>query len=180
MLQRRHRELAERLARGAERRGATDADPDVIQRTLVLAQKTADEAVAEARARAEAMVGTAEARASSLVTEAEATARRVGEAERTRLEAEVGELCAARDALTADLDKLERFAASYRERIRSLITAELDRIGVSLGDLAPSVPRPELSLRAAGLGGDPEASAAPALRSALDGALAAGTERAGP
>ena len=36
------------------------ADTDVIQRTLVLAQKAADEAVAEARSKAEQLVGDAE------------------------------------------------------------------------------------------------------------------------
>lgn len=175
ILQRRHRELAERLARGGgERRAPSDVDPDVIQRTLVLAQRTADEVVAEATTRAEAMVGEAEARASSLVTDAEETARRVREAEHARLESEIGELCAVRDALTTDVDALEQFAASYRDRIRRLIEAELVRIGVSVGDLQPSVPRPQLSTGPAELRTDPPMSSVSALRSALEGTLGTG------
>src|SRR5690348_7014357 len=45
-------------------------DTDVIQRTLILAQKAADEAVADAQARARQLIDESEAKAQSLVSEA--------------------------------------------------------------------------------------------------------------
>jgi DivIVA domain-containing protein len=119
-------------------------DADVIQRTLILAQRAADEAVTEAEARARALTRDAETKARALVTEAESAARRLADGERRRVEAEVIELGAAREALLADLDLLQRFAADYRERIREVIEAELERLGVAaLADVQPP-PAPEL------------------------------------
>jgi DivIVA domain-containing protein len=102
------------------------ADTDVIQRTLVLAQKAADEAVAEARVKAQQMVGEAEQRASSVVAEAEANAASIAERERAKLEDEIDKLQTARDTLNADVDALEQFEGEYRDRMRQAIQAELD------------------------------------------------------
>jgi DivIVA domain-containing protein len=102
------------------------ADTDVIQRTLVLAQKAADEAVAEARVKAQQMVGEAEQRAQALVAEAEANAAGIAERERAKLEGEIGKLQTARDTLNADVDALEQFEGEYRDRMRGAIQTELD------------------------------------------------------
>ncbi|HXY92442.1 MAG TPA: DivIVA domain-containing protein [Acidimicrobiia bacterium] len=91
---------------------------DLIERTLILAQKTADAAITEAEARAE-----------QLVTDAERQARELSEHERCRAEAEIAELDAKRDALTADVDALERFATEYRGRIRRAIEDDFERLG---------------------------------------------------
>ena len=48
-------------------------------------------------------------------TEAEATARRIAECERRRLEAEILDLGARREALRADVDALEEFEREYRD-----------------------------------------------------------------
>jgi DivIVA domain-containing protein len=105
------------------------ADTDVIQRTLVLAQKAADEAVTEARAKAQQMVGEAESRSQQLVGEAEATAASIAERERSKLEQEITKLQGTRDTLNADVDALERFEVEYRDRLRRAIEAELDLLG---------------------------------------------------
>src|SRR5215470_18488768 len=57
-------------------------DPETIQRTLLLAQRAADDAVAEAQTRARQILDESEAKAQTLVGEAEATARRIHESER--------------------------------------------------------------------------------------------------
>jgi cell division septum initiation protein DivIVA len=101
-------------------------ETDVIQRTLVLAQKAADEAVAEARAKAQQMLAESESKAEQLVTEAEEAARRITDNERARLEVEIARLSETRDTLSADVDALERFEVEYRERLRVAIEAELD------------------------------------------------------
>ncbi|HEY8216226.1 MAG TPA: DivIVA domain-containing protein [Acidimicrobiia bacterium] len=107
------------------------ADTDVIQRTLVLAQKAADEAVTEARTKAQQLVGEAEGRAKQLVGEAEANAAAIAERERSKLADEITRLQGARDTLNADVDALERFEQEYRERLRAAIQAELDQLGTT-------------------------------------------------
>ncbi|MCV5480284.1 DivIVA domain-containing protein, partial [Escherichia coli] len=72
---------------------------DILHRTLLLAQRAADEAVAEAQQRARQMVEEAEIQSRKMLAEAEADARRRGETERRRLEEEVLDLAARRDAL---------------------------------------------------------------------------------
>src|SRR6516165_10129661 len=54
-------------------------DADTIQRTLLLAQRAADDAIAEAQARARQITDESEAKAAALVGEAESTARRIAE-----------------------------------------------------------------------------------------------------
>ncbi|HEY6317404.1 MAG TPA: DivIVA domain-containing protein [Acidimicrobiia bacterium] len=110
-------------------------DTDVIQRTLVLAQKAADEAVAEARAKAQQMMAESETRSHAVVAEAEASARRIAETERRRLEEEIAQLTAARDTLNADVDALERFETEYKTRLREAIHAELDALEQSSGSV---------------------------------------------
>lgn len=113
----------------AEQHVARDRESeDVLQRTLLLAQRTADEAVAEAQGTAHQLVTEAEARAHGIVTEAEANARRVAEMERHRLETEVLDLGAKREALLADVEDLERFDAEYRSRLRQAIEHDLDAL----------------------------------------------------
>lgn len=107
------------------------ADTDVIQRTLVLAQKAADEAVADARQQAQRIVGDAEAHSKQLVDRAESRAAEIAETERRRLEEDIVRLQSARDSLSADVDALERFEQEYRDRLRRAIEAELELLGQS-------------------------------------------------
>jgi cell division septum initiation protein DivIVA len=106
-------------------------DADLIRRTLILAQKTADEVVAEADARADALVAGAEIKAHALVHAAEDEACRLEDGERRRIAAEVLELSATRETLLADIDTLQGFAMEYRDRIRHAVEAELERLGES-------------------------------------------------
>jgi DivIVA domain-containing protein len=120
----------------------TAREIDVIQRTLAMAQRAADETLADAEARALALTGDAEATAHALVSAAESEARRIADAERRRVEAELAELGSRRDVLRADVDVLEHFAADYRERIRTAIDAELERLGESAVAAVESPPAP--------------------------------------
>jgi hypothetical protein len=91
------------------------------------------------------------------VSEAESTARRIAESERRRIEAEIAQLGATRDALVEDVDVLERFSADYRDRIRLAIEAELLHLSASSGNAEPPPARPPLQTE-----GMTFASAAPA------------------
>ncbi len=117
-------------------------DAEMLQRTLLLAQRAADDAVNEAQAQARTLIEESEARRQTLVGEAEATARRIAESERRRLEDEILMLVARRDALQVDADALEEYAGAYRDRVRAAIEADLATLGSGAID-APS-PRPEL------------------------------------
>jgi cell division initiation protein len=128
-LSERVRQLTERVQSVEGSAGKSRETEETLQRTLVLAQKTADEAIADAQERARTMLEESEAKAHSLVTEAEGTARRVAENERSRLESEVQDLSARRDALNADVEALERYEKEYRTRLRRAIESELDSLG---------------------------------------------------
>lgn len=117
-------------------------DAEMLQRTLLLAQRAADDAVNEAQARSKQMLEESEAKAQALVSDAEATARRIAEGERRRLEAELLDLSARREQLRADADALEAYVAGYRDRIRGALEEDLARLG---GDgVEPPSERPEL------------------------------------
>ncbi|MDO8391875.1 MAG: DivIVA domain-containing protein [Actinomycetota bacterium] len=141
----------------------SSGDTEVISRTLLLAQRTADSTVAEARAEAQAVTSSAREEASrvvddaralttKMVDEARVEARRSKEEELARAENEVQALLARRDFLLADVDQLEQYIQAQRERLRET-AVELhdivDRVPGGLGDMR----RPLMSASA-----EPEAS----------------------
>lgn len=115
---------------------ATANESETISRTLLLAQRTADNTVAEARAEAERIVAAAHDDAALVVANAKEDARNAGEGERIRVESEVQALSARRDFLEADVDSLESFLIEQRERIRESATTlsqMVERIPGGLG-----------------------------------------------
>jgi DivIVA domain-containing protein len=130
---------AERRAAEAEQRALTTTDDDdMLKRTLVLAQRTADAAIKEAEEQASRTLSSAQDQAARMLADAqEATARARADAEtearraqeeaRTRVLSELRDLEAARDQLHADVDTLERHLEEQRDRIR-LSTRELQRL----------------------------------------------------
>jgi DivIVA domain-containing protein len=126
---------------------------DAISKTLLLAQRTADATIADARAEADRILGEARAEAdatidstrelsSKLVADARDEARRSGEAERLEVAGEVDALIARREFLLSDVDHLERFLADQRARLRDAaadISAIVDRVPAGLGDVRPPV-----------------------------------------
>jgi DivIVA domain-containing protein len=118
-------QMTERLSNAQAEAGRTRETEDVLHRTLLLAQRAADEAVAEATGKARQMLDDADIQARRLVADAEADARRKGEVERRRLEEEILDLASRRDALLADVEALTRFEAEYRERMVRALEADL-------------------------------------------------------
>ncbi len=129
-------------------------EAETISRTLLLAQRTADLTVADAKAQAAAMTQAAAADAASvtsaakleaaatleqaraeaarLLDDARSEAHRVKSEEHLRVESEVRELTERREALLTDLDTLGRLGAAHRAQLRD--------IGARLGELADGVP----------------------------------------
>ena len=133
-----------------------DPDPgEAMKRTLLMAQRTADAAVAEANEEARATVAAAEeksrttlseaqSKAEQMITDAEADARRAASVEKTRIEAEVAALTARRDELHTEATRLERHIGDQRERIGAVagtLRAILsESSGLVVTELAPPSP----------------------------------------
>lgn len=122
---------------------------ETLRRTLVLAQRTADAAIAEANAeaartvadanehaartvaeaneRASRLLSDAEAQAATLRTETEAEVRRIAEESRAPLMDDIRELERTRGFLRDDVELLERHLGTQRERLRGQV-AELARL----------------------------------------------------
>ena len=139
----RMQQMNERLTTVQSETGHTRETEDILHRTLLLAQRAADEAVGEATAKARQMLDDAEIQSRRLVADAEADARRRGETERRRLEEEVLDLAGRRDALLADVEALTRFEADYRDRMVRALEADLSALR-SRPPASPG-PRPETS-----------------------------------
>lgn len=129
-------------------------EAETITRTLVLAQRTADTAVAEALAEAERIRNEARVEAETtidstremsakLLEDARSEARRANESERIAAENEVQSLVARREFLIGDVDQLERFLVDQRERLRAAarqIEALCERVPAGLGHVrAPAL-----------------------------------------
>ncbi len=128
---------------------ASVEESETISRTLLLAQRTADQAVAGARAEADQILRRANDEAAKtldstremsaqMVEEAGVEARKIGEAERIAVAGEVEALKARRDFLESDVHHLETFLVDQRSRVREAANALLDvsdRVAGGLGDV---------------------------------------------
>lgn len=133
----------------------TADEAETISRTLLLAQRSADMALAEAQSEAEQIKTAAEleanetldstrAMSAKMMEEARDKARAATAAEREAAENEVQSLKARREFLVGDVDQLENFLIDQRERLRGAarqIEALCDRVPSGLG----SVSSPALS-----------------------------------
>jgi DivIVA domain-containing protein len=120
-----------------------------ISRTLLLAQRTADQAVAGARAESEQMLRQANDEAAKtldstremsaqLLEEARIEASRIGESARESVAGEVEALKARRDFLESDVHHLETFLVDQRSRVREAASSLIDladRVPGGLGDV---------------------------------------------
>lgn len=179
LLQQQLRQALERAAR-AEQQAAENAETDrALRRTLLLAQKTADELTAEADAYAARVRSEADAQAEAILAEAREAAAREAIAAQQSLRDDIRRLETARTLLEADIDALGRFVEAERARLRSVLEEQLERLGsltverrppsheVALPPI-PAVPEPA----AADAGGEPEPEP--------DGAAEADAAAAGP
>jgi DivIVA domain-containing protein len=169
-------ERAESAESRAQSQGGRSEAEETLKRTLVLAQRTADAAVAEANetaqrtvaeaearaqrtiadadAHAQRTIGEAEAQSTVLRAEAEAEARRVIESTRAPLLEEIAELERVRNFLRDDIALLEGHLDAQRERLRAQInqlSSLLDEPDMLRADATPETsgvePEAELANR---------------------------------
>lgn len=113
-------------------------DDDAIRRTLVLAQRTADLAVSEAREEAARLIEDAKSEAEALVARAEEAARRLRAEAEEEVQARVARLGEERERLERDVRTLARMVEDERARLTDSLTAALRfvRDSLSVGDEA--------------------------------------------
>lgn len=108
-------------------------------RVLLAAERTAEAAVAEARAEADSIRAEARTLLDEARITAEAEARRAGEAARAELESQVVALRDTRDTLGSDIRALETWLGGQRDRILD-VAEELRRIADDPEAFSPPAP----------------------------------------
>lgn len=105
---------------------------EMLRRTLLLAQRTADETVAEAKQEAERLTSTAREHAESMLRQAQEQAA-----------AAISDLESRRQALEEHIEGLRAFEREYRTRLKAYLESQLrdlDGRGQPAGEGAPSIP----------------------------------------
>lgn len=124
---------------------------EMLRRTLLLAQRTADEAVAEARAEAERMVNAAHADAEATLSAARGAAEEQARASLERQARDLAQHEAERQRLEVEVTALQAFERDYRTRLRAYLEMQLRELETTPPvevpggrvEVAPSrVPRP--------------------------------------
>jgi DivIVA domain-containing protein len=166
-------EAAQRTALAERRLDERGPDED-LRRTLVLAQRTADAALEEAKAEAARIVADAEERVRSILANLEERKARIeGEIE-ARISVELGQLGDRRAELEADVEHLAAYVEDHRRRLAQELRAHLGWLEKAgpLEPLPAAFERPELPEGRPTLRSDAaeEAVGGPADGDALDSA----------
>jgi cell division initiation protein len=149
----RRAEIAEAKAAQAGPADTEGSPLEEMQRTLVLAQRTADAAVREAREEADSILAAARREVATVLTNGRQEADRYAAESRLSLANEVRELEQRRDAISGELTALEQHVEHQRDRLRSAVE-ELQRVvddpdafrverPAGFEDPAPAAPEPE-------------------------------------
>lgn len=119
-------------------RETSDAD-DALRRTLVLAQRTADQAVAEAEARAAEVVADAQRRAASIIGDAQQRAVAIAADAQAGLRADIEQLDDARQRLRGEVERLRDLVIGEVARWRSHLIGQIEHIDAA-GGFDPAIP----------------------------------------
>jgi cell division initiation protein len=128
VLQDRLRQALERAQRAEQAAAEVGGNDEALRRTLVLAQRTADLAVQEAREQAARILASAEQQAQALVAEAEERGRRSHEEAVAEARTEMTKLEATRQQLQAEVDGLSRWVDEHRSHLALALHEALTRI----------------------------------------------------
>jgi DivIVA domain-containing protein len=129
-------ERAQRAEAAASESGNTD---ETLRRTLVLAQRTADLAVQEAREQAARILAGAEQQAQATITEAESRARQAEEDAMADVRAELGRLENARQSAEGEVENIRRWVEDHRVTLTSALKDALGMLeGVHLNSPPPA------------------------------------------
>jgi DivIVA domain-containing protein len=110
---------------------------DAATRILQLAQRTADEAVAEARSKADRIINEARGQADKMLSEARTRTEAMDREGRERQQAMVGSLEQQRVDLERQVENLRAFEREYRTRLKSYLESQLRDLDVRGDDIGP-------------------------------------------
>ncbi|MGI8752600.1 MAG: DivIVA domain-containing protein [Acidimicrobiales bacterium] len=167
----------------------TSASEETLRKTLVLAQRTADLAVQEAREQAARILSSAEQQAQTQLNDAEERARRTHEDALSDVRAELTSLEVTRQRSQQDVDALNRWVEDHRTELSATLSEALslvERVGVrspaptSRPIDVPPPPRPAGPTGAPLPGGPPPVSGGPGPMPAGPGAGGPGPMPGGP
>lgn len=157
-LHNRLRQALERAESGASASGSSNGGPDEAVRTLVLAQRTADMAVQEAREQAARILANAETQAQTIVSSAEERGRRHEETVLASTRGELTKLEAVRSQAQREVEALNRWIEEHKAHLMSTL-----RDALSVVDRSGTMSPPPTSHPIEGVGREP--STAPAAGS---------------
>jgi DivIVA domain-containing protein len=153
-MQERLRQAVERAQRAEAAASEAGGSDETLRRTLVLAQRTADLAVQEAREQASRILGGAEQQAQAMLAEAEERGRRTLEDTIAECRAELSKLESARAQSQADVDTLNRWVEEHKAHLQNSLSeamAAVERAGV----LWPAPSTRPIDMPGSGLGARP-------------------------
>jgi cell division initiation protein len=157
VLQDRLRQALERAQRAEGQLSEAGGTDEALRRTLVLAQRTADLAVQEAREQAARILAGAEQQAQAVLAEAEDRAHRAHEDALAEAQAELARLDTSRQQLELDVETLLRWVEEHKVHLASALRDSLARIeGTELLSAPPATLTVDLT------GGRPSSFAPPA------------------
>lgn len=112
--------------------GDDEISAETLRRTLLLAQRTADAAVAEAEESARRVVEEARDEAARLLADAEARASTLGTEAKIRADASIADLEERRAGLEREIVSLQTWAAQQRDRLRDVLSDQVRALDIWL------------------------------------------------
>ena len=128
VMQDRLRQAVERAQRAEAAASEAGGSDETLRKTLVLAQRTADMAVQEAREQASRILAGAEQQAQSILAEAEEMGRRAHEDAVNEVRAELGRLEAARQQSQQEVEALERWLEEHKAHLQDSLSEALESV----------------------------------------------------
>lgn len=133
VMQDRLRQAVERAQRAEAAASEAGGSDETLRKTLVLAQRTADMAVQEAREQAARILAGAEQQAQAMLAEAEEHGRRAHEDAINEVRAELGRLEAAREQSQQEVEALEHWLEEHKTHLQASLSdalASVEKVGV--------------------------------------------------
>lgn len=124
-LQRRASDVEERLGRSEERLAAASETETTLKRTLVTAQRAAEQSLEEAKERSSELIDDARREAASIVEQARLEAEELRVEALQAARAEEAEIRRRRQALEGHIEALRIFEREYRARLRGHLEEQL-------------------------------------------------------
>jgi DivIVA domain-containing protein len=128
VLQDRLRQALDRAQRAEAAASEAGGADDTLRKTLVLAQRTADLAVQEAREQASRILASAEQQAQSLLSDAEEQGKRTMEDAIAECKAELTRLESSRSQAQQDVETLQRWLDEHKGHLQASLSEALSAV----------------------------------------------------